>query len=208
MRGATLSRDEFGIMHALRIRGLAPSPAVASSLGIAVADAERLLRNLSARGVVDEASRTWGLSEAGFQIHCRFVGTQRERLAAAEFSELVQLYARDFVPLNRRLKELCTQWQLRRNVVNDHSDASYDRAIIAHLAQIQIQVERMCRTFATFDSRFDLYAKRLHNALERASAGETRAVTGVFCESYHGVWMELHKDLVVTLGVERRGDEE
>ena len=27
--------------------------------------------------------------------------------------------------------------------------------------------------------------------------------TGVMCGSYHDVWMELHEDLILTLGVDR-----
>ena len=30
--------------------------------------------------------------------------------------------------------------------------------------------------------------------------------TGVMCGSYHDVWMELHKDLVQLLGVDRHAE--
>ena len=34
-------------------------------------------------------------------------------------------------------------------------------------------------------------------------AGDHHLFTGVMCGSYHDVWMELHEDLILTLGIDR-----
>ena len=34
-------------------------------------------------------------------------------------------------------------------------------------------------------------------------AGDHQLFTGVMCGSYHDVWMELHEDLILTLGIDR-----
>jgi hypothetical protein len=33
--------------------------------------------------------------------------------------------------------------------------------------------------------------------------GDHQLFTGVMCGSYHDVWMELHEDLILTLGIDR-----
>ena len=38
---------------------------------------------------------------------------------------------------------------------------------------------------------------------QRVDAGDVRMFTGVMCGSYHDVWMELHEDLILTLGIDR-----
>ena len=37
----------------------------------------------------------------------------------------------------------------------------------------------------------------------KVAAGDHHLFTGVMCGSYHDVWMELHEDLILTLGIDR-----
>jgi hypothetical protein len=43
----------------------------------------------------------------------------------------------------------------------------------------------------------------LRAALDRADAGEREWVTSPRCDSYHTVWMQLHEDVLLALGLER-----
>jgi hypothetical protein len=52
-------------------------------------------------------------------------------------------------------------------------------------------------------SRFRGYQERLPAALERLEKGDTAAFATPMSASYHCVWMELHQDLLLTLGRER-----
>ena len=53
-------------------------------------------------------------------------------------------------------------------------------------------------------TRIGRYGPRLDRAAESVAGGDTRRFTGVMCESFHDVWMELHEDLIVLQGIERR----
>jgi len=52
-------------------------------------------------------------------------------------------------------------------------------------------------------ARLGGYAQRYQDAFVRASRGEHRWVDGLGIDSCHTVWMQLHEDLLATLGVER-----
>ena len=52
-------------------------------------------------------------------------------------------------------------------------------------------------------NRFAGYHARFVGALTRARNGDPSWVTKVREDSCHTVWMELHEDLVATLGLER-----
>jgi len=52
-------------------------------------------------------------------------------------------------------------------------------------------------------SRFRDYQDRLDAALDRLAAGDAAAFATPMSASYHCVWMELHQDLLLTLGRER-----
>jgi hypothetical protein len=52
-------------------------------------------------------------------------------------------------------------------------------------------------------ARFGGYDERFSAALTRVRAGEKQWVAGVGRPSCHAVWMELHEDLLSTLGIPR-----
>ena len=48
---------------------------------------------------------------------------------------------------------------------------------------------------------------RFEHAYARVAAGDTDYFTKPLIGSYHDVWMELHEDLLTTLGIERKEGE-
>ena len=54
-----------------------------------------------------------------------------------------------------------------------------------------------------FRSRLADYGVRLGRALERALAGDQRYVASPRVDSYHGIWFELHEDLIRLAGRSR-----
>ena len=46
------------------------------------------------------------------------------------------------------------------------------------------------------------YSARL-DGRRRGGAGDNKRFTGVMCESFHDVWMELHEDLIVMQRIDR-----
>jgi hypothetical protein len=51
--------------------------------------------------------------------------------------------------------------------------------------------------------RMARYSARLHEAAGCVERGESNRFTGVMCESFHDIWMELHEDLIVMLRIDR-----
>lgn len=201
------SSPRFRSLHALRIKGFAKVEVVAELSGLNLADAEAQLGALAADGlaVFREARALWQLSPAGKECH-------RDELAA-DATETVRsaieaVYA-DFLELNVEFKGLCGDWQLidgDPSRVNDHSDAAYDAKIIERLYSLDGRGRPIIAAIGKAHDRMSPYASRLGGSLDRLKAGETKMFTGVMCNSYHDVWMELHEDLILTLGIDRAAE--
>jgi hypothetical protein len=54
--------------------------------------------------------------------------------------------------------------------------------------------------------RMSAYAPRLDAAVSRLQSGQSNMFTGVMCNSYHDIWMELHEDLILTQGIDRSAE--
>jgi hypothetical protein len=95
-------------------------------------------------------------------------------------------------------------WQLRTpDVPNDHSDRAYDEALVVRLIEIHIELLNLLSEFAFCLNRFANYRGRFQSALMRLESGDGRAFVDPMSDSYHDIWMELHQDLIVTLGLSR-----
>lgn len=192
-----LDADEALVLHVLRLRGFLTAEGFADSLGTHPAE---LLAALVDAGAVRyvEARGVYALLPAG-----------RERLeqlpaAPAGFDpvRLAEPYA-TFLELNAAVKELCTRWQLRNGAPNDHRDTEYDRQCIDELRGLVGRTDSVIRSLAEVVPRLVRYWFRLQRAVRRVAAGETNRFTGVACESFHDVWMELHEDLIVLQRIDR-----
>jgi hypothetical protein len=91
-------------------------------------------------------------------------------------------------------------------VLNDHTDADHDAAVIDRLADIDEVVQEISAGLAALLDRFDGYGRRFGEALARVRAGDHKWFTRPMIESYHTVWFELHEDLLATLGIQRAGE--
>ncbi|AMY52360.1 hypothetical protein [Rhodococcoides fascians] len=113
-----------------------------------------------------------------------------------------------FLPVNRRLRELCTAWQCRPDgSANDHSDAQYDAKIRDQLEDIHTDVAKMLRRSAKQCPPLLDYRERLVVALERFDNGDTASLTSPLTDGYHTVWMWLHQHVLMMLGMTRAEDE-
>jgi hypothetical protein len=112
-----------------------------------------------------------------------------------------------FLPLNGELLRLCHDWQVRTgDVVNDHLDAEYDWAVIDRLRVLHERSSPVTRSMATTIARFGTHRERLRAAVRQVAAGETEWFTSPRIDSYHTVWMQLHEDLLLALGLDRAGE--
>ncbi len=109
-----------------------------------------------------------------------------------------------FGPLNIAVTNVCNDWQVKTGgVSNDHRDQEYDWSVIDRLASIDEKAGPLVRRLGTRVQRFASYRPRLGEALRLVTESEREWFTSPRCDSYHTVWMQLHEDLLVALGIER-----
>ncbi len=195
--------------HALRavaMKGFAPVPGVADAVISTPDVVGPILDQLVVDGLLTTTAGAYRLTGSGTARvdHLRAVeqaawGLDRAAAALA-----------DFVPLDHRTKDVVTAWQLRDDVagqvVNDHADAGYDRRVLDRLAAVHADAVTWLAPFEAGCPRLADYGLRLGRALELALAGDQRYVASPRVDSYHGIWFELHEDLIGLAG-RNRADE-
>lgn len=196
------SDPRFRVLHALRVKGFAKTDVLAEVSGLAIEDVEGELAGLQHDGlaVFREARALWQLSPEGRAAHAEALAVDVHHEGLREH---LQEHYGPFLKLNEVFKELCGEWQLRGGSPNDHSDSVYDRQVIDRLLTIDERVQPIVHTMGGLLERLTPYGPRLKHAAERVDLGEHNLFTGVMCGSYHDVWMELHEDLILTLGIDR-----
>jgi hypothetical protein len=136
------------------------------------------------------------------------VGTYLRLADDAPEREKVTRTFHAFLPVNRRLRELCTAWQVRPDgSVNDHTDAGYDADVRDRLDDIHESTTPLLRRFSEDLSRLVGYRERLEESLAKLDDGDNAWFASPLIDSYHTVWMHLHQELILTLGLTRAEDE-
>jgi hypothetical protein len=196
------------VLHGLRVKGFADVPAVAELSGLDESAVAERLDALSAAGLVahrDGLVGGWHLTPAGRVEHALALAE-----AAPDELALAQVRAgyERFADLDPVVKGVCTAWQVRdldAGVINDHRDAAYDAEVVERLGAVHVEALAVVDALAQALVRLGPYRRRLDTAYRRVRAGDGDAFTKPLSGSYHDVWMELHEDLLVTLGLERSG---
>ncbi|WP_369386608.1 transcriptional regulator [Streptomyces sp. CG1] len=203
------SLPDLLVLHTVRVTGVANGTAVSERTGIDQDTVLELLPDFEAYGWVTHVAfgdtSGWTLTERGRDEDTRKLAEELEEAGARAAVEQAH---KAFEALNGRLVKACTDWQLRptesdRLASNDHSDPAWDARVLDELTVIGGELTRMISGLADALARFGGYDKRFSAALTRARAGEGRWVAGVGVASCHAVWMELHEDLLSTLGIPR-----
>ncbi len=194
------------MLRALLIKGAAPVDQLANAVSCATDMASSLADQLVACGLAE-------VSGGG----CRLTGEGRLKALDAFASDQDQLGAdrsvallEAFRPLDLRMKDTVTAWQLRatghESLFNDHSDAAYDAQVLDTLSELHADTAGWMASLTAAFGRFSRYQARLERALAAARDGDQRYVASPRVDSYHGVWFELHEDLIRLAG-HRRSDE-
>ena len=124
-----------------------------------------------------------------------------------EEQELDKLFD-GFLPINRRLRDTCSAWQTRPDgTPNDHSDGAYDDMIRDQLDEVHSAIGPILRRMAVIELRLATYRPRLQEALDKFDEGASNWLASPLMDSYHTVWMQLHQQLILMLGLTRADDE-
>lgn len=147
----------------------------------------------------------WSLTEAGKRRNEQQLSD--ELGAAGAESEVRAVYA-DFLLQNDRLQRASTDWQLRPTAgdplaPNRHDDPDWDARVLDDLDRLSHSLADLEPRLTRRLSRFARYHDRFARALAQVRAGDPSWVNRVREDSCHTVWMELHEDLLATLGLER-----
>jgi phosphoenolpyruvate-protein kinase (PTS system EI component) len=193
--------DESLILHVLRIRGFVTPDGFTESIGAHPTD---MLADLIGTEHVRhlEARDMFSLTPAGRERYDALLPA----IANDGVKAGLGAHYEPFLELNSRFKELCTLWQVRNGEPNDHADADYDQVCVTRLAELHAATMPVLGAMATALPRLVRYQQRLAAAEAEVAAGQTKRFTGVMCESYHDIWMELHEDLIVLQGIDRAAE--
>lgn len=201
------------VLHTVRVMGFASTDRIAARIGLSPQSVEEQLLDAEACGWITHSSFAaneggisgWSLTERG-----REEDTKRltEELHHAGARAVVEQGHQKFERLNGRLVRACTDWQLRpigndRLAVNDHNDPDWDTRVLDELTALGGGLTQLIDVLSGALARFRKYDRRFSAALARARAGDSDWVAGIGIGSCHAVWMELHEDLLSTLGIAR-----
>ncbi|MGW2642293.1 hypothetical protein [Streptomyces sp. NPDC001348] len=128
--------------------------------------------------------------------------------AGSEQEERITAAYRAFLPVNRRIREVCTAWQCRPDgTANDHTDSVYDAEVREALEDVHEAIQPVLRRLERVLVGSGRYLAALEDALDRFDDGAVEWLASPLCDSYHTVWMRLHQELLLVLGVSRAEDE-
>lgn len=151
---------------------------------------------------------TWAMTDAGRAEDERLLAVE---LDAAAAREVVAAAHSDFLPLNALHGEACTKWQLRPTAwdplgPNDHTDLRWDSAVLDQLEQADAGLAGVCARLTGVLARFDGHAEAHHEALQRVLRGDGAWLDAPDRASCQLVWIQVHEDLLATLGIARGSD--
>jgi pyruvate,orthophosphate dikinase len=200
--------DAGECLRLIGLKGFATVDALAAALGCPADAAMAAVDELIAVGAVSESAGAFRLTDAGTARHQALLAAERDELGR----ERIDGWFDPFLELDGRTKVTVTAWQLREDaggsgpVVNDHADAAYDALVLQRLAALAEAADEWLGSLEGSAPRFGAYRRRLRGAAQRAVAGDQRFVASPRVDSYHGIWFELHEDLIL-LADRTRADE-
>lgn len=197
------------VLHGVRVCGMVQAEPLARRSAVAPAVVHDLLLDAEARGWVSHVEFAglggWTMTGRGRAKDDRQFA---EELTAAGARPAVEAAHRAFEQVNGRLLAACTDWQLRPAggdplAENDHTDPRWDARVLAELAALHDPLTALVTILSDALARFGGYHQWYAAALRRSQGGDGRFVAAIGAQSCHTVWMQLHEDLLSTLGLPR-----
>jgi hypothetical protein len=186
-----LPDDAYLLLHDVRLRGIVDD------------EGHGVAGTLIEAGLVVRARRGLRITTEGREVHATWA---RIEIGSDVEASVRRAYER-FLPLNRELLQICNDWQVRPGgVANDHRDTRYDWGVLDRVRGLDERISPVVRRVAREVERFDVYRPRLRSALARVDEGEHEWLTSPRLDSYHTVWMQMHEDLLLALGVDRSSE--
>jgi pyruvate,orthophosphate dikinase len=192
-------------LRIIAVKGFATAQAVADGALATVTSVEPVLAQLAIDGLIATTAGAYRLTGSGTTRSDGLLATEQ----AAWGIEAATAALDAFVALDQRVKAGVTAWQVRdeaAGILNDHADARYDAAVLERLAAVHEDAVAWLGPVAAAMPRLGVYGERLTRALEAAGGGDGRFVASPRVDSYHGIWFELHEDLIRLAARTREGE--
>ncbi len=195
-------------LRVLAIKGLATLESVAAGAGTSADAVRPAIDALLDGGFVEMSVGSYRLTGDGRQRAAELLDRERAEVGVARASSWLDA----FLDLDRETKEAVTAWQVRpagpsgEPVPNDHVDGAYDLAVLERLGRVTAAADALLGDVAASSSRFETYRRRLAAAAAAAKAGDGRFVASPRVDSVHGVWFELHEELIRLAGRTREAE--
>ena len=206
-QGSGPGPDPAEVRRVVGLKGVASADSLVDVLGCGPGQAAAAIAALIAEGDAQElpGGRIRLTKEALASVDELF------RRDSARLRTVVEPVMDDFHTVDRAFKELVTSWQMREidgeEVVNDHTDAAYDNAVIVRLRDdIHPRVLAVVEVVAAAERRLARYRDRLTAALEAVKQGDAQMMAHPLRDSYHTVWFELHEELIRLSGRNRASE--
>jgi hypothetical protein len=197
-----MTPDPEDLIRALTIKGSAPAEGLAWALISNPKDVQPAIDRLVKKGLVEGKTTAFRLTSKGKTRGRELLAADRDRWGSK--NAIAALDA--FHPLDQRMKETVTAWQLReiggQQVLNDHTDSIYDRRVLGRLTSLHQDTREWLSSLKEPPRSVNQYLARLDRALQSARL-DNRFIASPAVDSYHGVWFELHEALMLLAGRSR-----
>jgi pyruvate,orthophosphate dikinase len=197
---------EGDVIRRLLVKGPTTVEVLADTMLCQSADLAPLLAAGKAAGLVETVAGAFRLTADGKLKGQDLIAADRDAWGVERAVEALDT----FIPFDHRMKDTVTAWQVREvdgaQAINDHTDPAYDAEVIGRLTGLHQDASAWLGDLAFELPRLGGYRARLDRALALACGGDGRYVASPRVESYHGVWFELHEDLIRLSG-RKRSDE-
>jgi pyruvate,orthophosphate dikinase len=194
------------VVRGLLIKGFVTPDALAAAFQTTEEEAGVLLDQLTADGLAELTGAMFKLTPDGRALGTEMIVIDREHWGAANAERALDT----FVPLDGRLKEIVTAWQMRdvdgQPVLNDHTNAEYDAKVLSDLASFYEDAVAWLQPLCDGLPRLSTYAARLENAASLVTTGDHVYIASPRVDSYHNIWFELHEDLILLAGKTREDE--
>jgi pyruvate,orthophosphate dikinase len=189
--------DADRVLRAVAIKGFAMAEGIADALLASPDDVRAVLDGLVADGLVASSAGAFKLTDTGRARSDELLTAERDAWGVEAATAALDA----FLDIDHGVKDVVTAWQMRdAQTVNDHNDADYDRGVLDRLGAIHADAMGWLEPIEPNVPRFRDYAERLSRALDAARGGDGRYVASPRVDSYHGIWFELHEDLIQLAG--------
>jgi pyruvate,orthophosphate dikinase len=201
---AVLDIDD--VIRLLAIKGFVTADGLAPCLFSTEDEVSATLEDLAAEGLTEPFGTMVKLTDAGKARADALMDADRQ----AWGTERAEAALDAFLPLDARMKETVTAWQMREvdgsMVPNDHSDEDYDRGVLADFAALHEEAAAWLATLTDGLARLEQYRTRLLRAADQVAGGDHAYIASPRVDSYHNVWFELHEDLILLAGRTREDE--